>query len=109
VPVLGGPPEEALGVRFFDLIQITVVDPLTEKPCECRSERLDQSLGIAFYKGTVYRLEEVLAGKAFSITLEDYKTVVTLMKSNGWEAVIYLDALLLPFDLKQDQLLDGTP
>jgi hypothetical protein len=105
VPILGGVPTDALGVRFYDLLTVEVTDPHTGKSVECRSERLDQSPGISFYSGMVYPRVEVMAGKAATIDKADYTAVVNAMQANGWAAIIHIAGMILPFDPRHDKEL----
>ena len=105
VPVLGGIPDGALGVRFFDILVADLIDPLTGNIVNCRSDRLDQSPGVSFYTGMVYSQADVLAGKAGTIQRADYSAVVTAMQSNGWKAIIHIAGMILPFDPAHDKEL----
>jgi len=90
----GGPPPEAIGVRFYDIVAAEVPDPVTGKPVECQSARLDLSPGMFFYRGTVMPQSKVQQDK-------------DLLAATTWDFIILVDDVMLPFRKGVD-LLQGS-
>lgn len=98
-----GPPTDAIGVRFFDVVSIEVED--SGKDIICKSDRIDPDPGITFYSHKVKVLTpaEVQAGSdipAFMKTL-----VLANMANNGWSIVVFAAGVVLPFNAGKDRVL----
>lgn len=97
---LGGPPPDAIGVRFYDIVAAEVQDPLTGKPIECQSTRLDPTVGNTFYRGLVY--DETTIKAQSPVPAE----ILNAMNYNGWQKIIiFEDGTVLPFNEAIDRVL----
>jgi hypothetical protein len=103
---LPGPPSDAVGVRFFDQIEVEVIDnsglPSTEL-IVCKSPRLNVSPGVIFYEGALLAENNVRARANLSDVLKN--TILANMRNNGWEHVIFVKGIVLPFDKNVDSFI----
>ncbi len=102
-----GWPADALGVRFFN--RITATFTYEGEEVACTSGRRDPSEGTTFFKGDVFYCSDfdtnsgrLLAAKIPSIVKQ---TIEATMDRNGWDAIVYINGLALPFDPKVDSVL----
>lgn len=105
-----GWPSDAIGVRFFERVVVELANPHNVLTMvTTRSDRLNPSDGTTFYKGEVFYRSDfdtnsgrLLAAKIPNIVKQ---TIEATMDRNGWEAVIYIDGLALPFDPAVDKVI----
>jgi|SaaInlLV_10m_DNA_2_1039722.scaffolds.fasta_scaffold00376_31 hypothetical protein len=99
--VFPGPPSDAMGVRFFDVVEVVTTDE-NDIQRVCTSGRFNYSKGIHFYAGTVHARTDI---KDHGNTLVPGVANIVLAKAmddNGWSHVIHCWGLVLPFDAVQD-------
>jgi hypothetical protein len=100
VPSIGGPPDDALGVGFYDLVVAEVTDPISGTSVLCTSEPLDPSAGVHYYRGTVLTRSEVEFGP---MALLHRQFVLSRMDQQGWSHVIHFpDGTFMSFDPNKD-------
>lgn len=103
---LPGPPSDAIGVRFFDQIEVEVSDSTGAHgldPIVCKSPRLSVSPGVTFYIGKTLNYDQVEAG---TIGGPLQSIVLDNMRHNDWEHIIIVPGgTVLPFDKKRDSIL----
>ena len=101
---LPGPPSDALGVRFFDQIEVEVTDTSgvrSPDPIVCKSSRLDVSPGVIFYGGTILDRNAVETG---TLPSPLKRIVLHNMRNNNWDLVIFIRGIVLPFDVSNDSI-----
>ena len=95
--VFPGPPSDAIGVRFFDRVEIDATD---EKGVahQCLSSRTQKSRGIHFYDGVVVALADV-KGRSRAVIPGVMNDVLTaMMELHGWTHILHCRGLVLPFN-----------
>jgi len=99
VPTLGGPPKDAIGVRFYDQIVAEVEDPSTKEKVICRSDWISVLEGTTYYGGTLYSLADVKNGAA-NLPLLTHQVVL----GSGWaHTIVFEDGSVAQFHLNQDR------
>jgi len=98
--VFPGPPSDAFGVRFYDVICVNVTRGA--KTYTCQSGRFNYSKGTHFYTGNVIAQDKI---DDHGPTLVPGIANVVLrmtMKDKGWSHVIHCWGLVVPFDPTRD-------
>ena len=102
-PSIGGPPDQAYGVRFFDQVVTEIPDPVGGDPVVCWSDRLNPSSGTFFYQGVVYDVSKVY-GRATDLPLMAVQYIEQKFSSHPY-VIRFSDGTVIPFNKYLDQVL----